>query len=301
MGCMNARYTACKTSIAVLLTYLPITLLFAVTLFAFPGCAGFEGLIQEPEARIASVDFIRIDFESVSLVVNVEIDNPNPLGLSLSAYDYGLEAWDSTVIEGRRDDSVTLKAGGVSRLPIPVILDFTDLLSVGGSVLSADSVPLGIRLGLEVDIPYMAAVRLDLSGSVELPIPRPPLVIPRSIRVDHVGFGGAEITLLSDIENPNAFPLEIRSLEGRLSVAGSSWGEVSMKEAVRLTSESRSSIAIAIGVDFGEVGRSAWTLLTGAGRADVKLDGAMDVDVDLPGFDGSGIPWDADAKVSILR
>jgi hypothetical protein len=54
-------------------------------------------------------------------------------------------------------------------------------------------------------------------------------------------------------------------------------------------------------VDFGEVGRSAWSLLSGTGSADVRLIGDMDIDVDVPGFVGNGIPLETDASVSIVR
>lgn len=275
--------------------------LLAALILTFAGCAGLDGLFEKPEARIASIEVDNLDFESVTLIVNVEIRNPNSLGLTLDAYDYGLDAWDSTIVEGRQESEVSLKAQGVSSLPIPITLDFNDLLAVGSSARSADSIPLDIRLGLEIAIPYMGAVRLDLSGSIEVPIPKAPRIVPARLQVDRITLTGADISLALDMENPNSFGMTIRSLDGSLLVGGREWGTVGLSESVQLNSGARKTAVVKLRVSFGDVGQSAWSLLNGSGNADVSLDGDMDIDLDIPGFNGSGIDWDADARVSIVR
>jgi len=119
--------------------------------------------------------------------------------------------------------------------------------------------------------------------------------------VERVTLSGASVLLSIDASNPNRFPLTLRSLEGSLRVSGDDWGTVTTDRAVRVDGGGRSTIGIRTEVDFAAVGRSAWRLLTGASRAEVDLSGRADVDMELPGFSGSGWNWDADADVSILR
>ena len=264
-------------------------------------CAGLDGLLSEPKARVESVDLTEVSFDAVTLTVKVEIDNPNPLGLSLKAYDYSLRAWDSTLADGRQEHRVSIRPDGISTLPIPITLKFADLVNVGTEARSADSVPLDIALGLEIDMSYLGALRLDLNAAAEVPVPKPPIVVPGNLRVDRLGLGGAGLTFELEVRNPNSFAMDIRSLEGRLIVGDRAWGALQLKTPLTLSGNSRKAVDFGLEVDFGQVGRSAWSLLSGSGSTRVRLDGSMNVSPDLPGFRGSDLNWDADARVSIVR
>ncbi len=279
--------------------------IIAVTIFSaafiITGCAEFGDLFQSPEARIESVELIRADFSSVSLQVNVEIDNPNSVGITLSAYDYRLAVSGQSVVDGRREDPVSLRADGKSIIPIPADVGFDELAAVGTSMITDDMIPVDIGLGLEITLPYMGTARLDITGGVEIPVLRPPIIRPVSLKVEKVNLTGAELILIMNVENPNGFALTINTAEGRLSVGGREWGVIGTENSAWIPSGETIVMNTRTRVDFAETGRSAWSLLTGSGNTDVRVTGTMDVDMDLPAFDGSGIPWDADAKVSILR
>lgn len=273
----------------------------AAALLLLAGCAGMEDLVQKPTARIDSVAIAKLNFEQAELLVNVEIDNPNPLGFSLSAYDYGIDAWDSTVASGRQEKGMTLQPAGSSLVPIPVTIQFTDILNLGQSALHAESVPLGIKLGLEIAVPYMPVFRLDLKSKTELPVPRPPRILPKSIKVKNISLTGADIAMNFDVSNPNTFALDINSLSGLLEVSGNEWGEIGISRPVYLADKGKQNIEAGMHLDFISLGRSAWQLLSGSGKADVKMTGNMDVDMNIPGFQGQGIPWNAGADISIVR
>lgn len=277
-----------------------VVTIFSAT-FIITGCAEFGDLFQSPEARIESVELIRVDFSSVSLQVNVEIDNPNSVGITLSAYDYRLAVSGQNVVDGRREDSVSLRADGKSIIPIPVDVGFGELAAVGTSMITDDMIPVDIGLGLEITLPYMGTARLDITGSVEIPVLRPPIIRPMGIRVEQINLTGAELILVMNLENPNRFALTINTAEGRLSVGGREWCVIGMVNGAWIPAGETLVMNIRTRVDFAESGRSAWSLLTGSGNADVRVTGTMDVDMDLPAFNSGGIPWDIDTKVSIWR
>ncbi len=272
-----------------------------IVLAILAGCAGLEGFLAKPEARIESLEIKDIDFGSATILVNVEVDNPNPIGLSLDAYDYSLAAWDASLADGRIEERTSIMADGKSILPVPVTLDFADLASIGTSAVNADSIPLDIALGLEIEIPYTGTARLDLSASIDVPVPRPPRIVPSSLNVERITLTGASISLVLNTENPNAYAMDIRSLSGTLNVGGRDWGQIGLNDRVNMVPEGRQTAVVNLQVSFADIGRSAWDLLSGSGNAQVKLDGTMDVDLDLPGFNGSGVDMDADARVSIIR
>ena len=272
-----------------------------IILVILSGCAELEDFVSIPTARVDSVEISGIDFDSVTILVNVEIDNPNPLGLTLDAYDYRLEAWQSDIVKGRVEDPVSLRPDGRSKLPIPVTMTFTELADAGASLIGADSIPLDIGLGLEIAIPYMGAIRLDLSAFIDIPIPRPPTIVPVRLKVDSINMSGARISLEMELGNPNSFGMDIIRLSGLFLVGGNPWGEISLEERINLTPGSRQSAVVGARISFADVGRSAWNLLSGSGRIQVTMSGESDIGMDIPGFQGSGLEWNADADVSIVR
>jgi LEA14-like dessication related protein len=194
---------------------IPTSLLYVLLalsiILGLAGCAGLGDIIKPPEARIASVEIVRVDFTSVSLRLNVEIDNPNPVGLTLSAYDWNLDVSEERVLEGRVEEGISLRANGVSTLPIPLDIRFDNLAAAGVSLRGTDSLLLGMQLGLEVALPYMGSVRLDVGAKTEIPVLKPPVVRPERIRVDRISLSGADITLTANVKNPNSRMLTVQT------------------------------------------------------------------------------------------
>jgi LEA14-like dessication related protein len=277
------------------------TLSAGAILLSLAGCAGMGGLFKAPAASIESIEIIGLDFTGVSLQVNVAIDNPNSLGVTLSAYDYLLMIDGESIVKGRRDEEVSLKASGRSTLPVPVDISFQQLAGAASVLKNQDIIPLSVALGLEIAIPYLGGIRLDLSGSVEVPSLKPPVVRPVSIKVENINLSGADILLSIKVENPNGFALTVAKAEGFLTVGGNEWGRISSDAVTAIPARKNSDMRIRTRVDFIKVGRSAWSLLNGSGSAQVVVDGTMDVDMDFPAFKGSDVKWDGDAKVSIIR
>ena len=273
----------------------------SILLLVFGSCSELDNLFKKPEAQIVSVSITKVDFSSVSFLVNLEITNPNPVGITLSSYDYILDSYEKNLLSGRIEKPVSLKANGISTIPIPIEIEYENILSLGSSFRTSKSIPVNIALGLEIDFPYMGGVRLDLTGDTEIPILMIPSIRAESIQVDELSFSGAQISLSLNIQNPNHFALSINSAEGRLLVSSTEWGNMGTGETVSIPPQTESDLNLTMQVDFAEAGRSAWALLTGGRKADIRFEGDMDIVMDIPSFSGRGIPFSTDAKVSILR
>lgn len=265
-------------------------------------CSELQNLYKPPEARIVSIDLVKVNFTSLSLNANLEITNPNPVGISLSAYDYSLRMFDNTLLQGRIEEPVSLKAEGTSVIPIPFEIQYSDIASIGAAFHTGEkSVPVDLDLGLEIAFPYMGGIRLDASGSVDIPILHIPKIEPLSITVDRVSLSGADISLSVNVENPNGYPLTINTAEGRLIISDNEWGNIGIDKEVNIPPMKNAVLKIKLHVSFSELGRSAWSLITGSSKADIRIEGDMDIDMNIPSFAGGGIPWTSSAKVSILR
>ncbi len=278
-----------------------LLLLSLATAVLINSCANLGNMFKNPEAKIISVELIQVDFTSLSLEVMVEISNPNPVGITLSAYDYGLTISEKTLLEGRFEEPISLKENGSTTVPVPIKMTYKDIPSIGAAIQTGKSLPVGIELGLEITFPYMGGLRMDISGSVEIPILRRPVLQPQSIRVERINLSGADILLSIKVENPNEFTLTLDTAEGNLTVSDNEWGRISAESDVSIPPHESSIINLRMQVDFVEAGRSAFALLTGNGNANIRINGTMDIDMDLPEFKGEALPWNSEAKVSILR
>ena len=84
--------------------------LVAVVL-AFVLLSGCESLrdaaegMRKPQLRIASTELQALSFSGVTLVFNVEIRNPNPIGISLAGFDYQLQIEEDPFVSGEVEDN----------------------------------------------------------------------------------------------------------------------------------------------------------------------------------------------------
>lgn len=99
---------------------------FVVCLF-FSGCETFNVLnsvLEPPKVTVSSVDVSDIGLKGINLSVNLSIDNPNSTPLNLDQFKYALSIGDASVFNGTYDKKIEIKPKDVSRVTIPVNVDY---------------------------------------------------------------------------------------------------------------------------------------------------------------------------------
>ncbi len=264
--------------------------LLAIMLLAvagLSGCASFDAVkkaagIKDPEVSISGIGVSSISMEGMTLQFALDVDNPNPLPLSLAGFDYALKLDGSQLLAGEQRDRVEIKARGKSQVQIPVSLKFADLSRLLSGGLAGESLDYELQTAALVDLPVVGVKRFPASRKGEFPVPRPPTVSLTGIDIQQIGLTGAKLVIGATLENPNGFGMEIGSLAYDLAVNGRRWAKSSLDGGVALRGKGSGSISIPVELDFREMGGSLYQALVRGEGLDYQLDGNMKFAADHP-------------------
>jgi LEA14-like dessication related protein len=84
--------------------------------------------VVRPTVEVLGVDEWDIEAESSSMVVIVEVTNPNAFGGTLAGAEYRVKVNGTVVGEGRQDTAYEIPAEGSCRISLPLKLDHYSLL-----------------------------------------------------------------------------------------------------------------------------------------------------------------------------
>ena len=77
-----------------------------------------------PQVKLRSLDVQKLSMSGASLLMQLQVDNPNAFSLLLDKLDYHLKLNGFDVGGGRVDKSLNVKQGGQGVIGLPVSLDF---------------------------------------------------------------------------------------------------------------------------------------------------------------------------------
>lgn len=134
------------------------------------GCTTFRKKVEKPKVQLHSVGLKNLEKQGATLLVGIEVENPNDFELRVDRLSYEAEIEGRPVAAGTLDESVGVPAKGKSVVEIPVAVNYGDLF---GSIIDFVSrigqnekktryrVKGSARVGL-FDIPF------DEQGELEL-------------------------------------------------------------------------------------------------------------------------------------
>lgn len=237
--------------------------------------------VDPPVLRIDALLPTAMDANGVTLQLVGRIENPNPVSLSVSHFDYGLELGGRPVDGGRVTSGVVLPAQGGVAVMIPARMRWAAVPDLVTMLTLDEAAPVRVS-GVAV-VQGAGALPYQATGQVVLPkLPRVALA-DTVLRESNLLRTTVEVRL--EIENPNDFALPTGHLDYDLSLAGISVARASSYALATVPGRGRAVVVVP--VRFSTVGAAAGAL-SGAlgGRTDVALTGragygALEVGLDL--------------------
>ena len=265
----------------------------AVFLALLGGCAGLRDALdpRPPEVTLVGAELTGVSFNYAELVVDVAIDNPNAIAIDLAGFDYRLRADGRTLLEGEQDSGLELAAQDRTTISIPLRIAFGNLAGVLGSLSGRDAIDYDVRLGLDFDVPVLGRRHAVVETEGTLPVPQRPRISLRSLQLQRLDFGGAELRASLDIANPNAFALRLERLDYRLEVNGEAWARGSTTAPLRVAPEGRGTLTLSLAVDFEQVGSRAYTLLARGQPLDYRLRATLQASAEEDWPSRLELPW----------
>ncbi|MEJ2591828.1 MAG: LEA type 2 family protein [Candidatus Thiodiazotropha sp.] len=274
-----------------------------VQLALMAGCATMDQMGQalegrKPTAQVTGVKLTGLDAEGVNLAFDVNVDNPNPVGISLAGLDYDLKLLGSRFLQGEQSMGLKVAAKGSSQVQIPLRLGFQQLLKTYQQLKSADQAAYQLDLGMGFDVPLLGRVRVPVSYQGEFPVPRMPQVKLRSLDVQKLTLGGASLLMQLEVDNPNAFSLLLDKLDYNLKLNGFDVGGGRVDKSLNIKQGGQGVIGIPVSLDFAQAGMGLYKALLGGG-INYDLSGAVDAASSNAMLQSFRIPLDKQGRINL--
>jgi LEA14-like dessication related protein len=273
----------------------------ALLLLGVAGCASLAEVIERPSARVVGAELTELSFDRAELTFDVEVDNPNPVGVQLAGIDYELLFEEASFLRGRTAEGISIAAGARSVVRIPVGVGYTELIDSVRSLADRRETDYRLIAGVSVDVPVLGRVRLPLERTGTIPVVRAPRVRVRELRVERLGLRGADLLLRLGVENPNAFGLSLDTLDYALRVNGDLWAATRVSKSAQLAAGGETALALPLSLDFAAMGRSVRDILLGDRTVAYNLSGTLDVATTLDLLPSAELPLSIDGEIGINR
>ena len=133
------------------------------------------GRVKQPEVTLTSVDVAGIGLKGASLVANLEIKNPNDLGVQTDSIQYqlfanttsGTSAW-APVLSRTYNVPINLKSGGTTRVQVPVDFDYATLQGPLRAILDRGTFNYRMQGRVFLSQPIKRVLPFDKTGNVSL-------------------------------------------------------------------------------------------------------------------------------------
>lgn len=224
--------------------------------------------VKPPTVTIQDVGINGISTARLDLVLTVEIDNPNPIGLTLSGVDYQLELAGRPLANGATTSAITLAASGKSRAEVPLSLAYREVEAIYTSAQGQDQLPYRVTGKVRIKTP-LGDLPIPFETKGMLPVIRPPRVDSVDVHVDSLSLAGAKLTLSLNLFNPNIFSLLIKEFEYNLVLENQKFSSGTLRDQ-KLPAKGPGALTIPITIDFMSAGNWAYSLIS-KGQAQYAL------------------------------
>ena len=256
-------------------------------------CASLQDIASKPTVEVVNVRIGNLSLSAATLLVDLNVDNPNPVGVTVKNVTYNLKINDKNLLKGTRDQKVRLPGAGSEVVELPLEVNYFDVYDSVLELFARESVAYDLSGSVGIgpfEIPY------HTRG--ELPVPKLPGVRLQRVDIASFSFTGADLVFTLGLENSNAFPIDVDELACDIKLGGQTFAEGLARRMAPLEANHETAVEVALRISFFDLGRSAYKLLL-APSTGYELTGEMRVK--QPGNQQTQIPFNFNGSVGISR
>jgi len=279
-----------------------LVLIACSILILFPGCAAIGELsdVREPAVQFRDMSVRNITFDSVTLLFDFDVSNPNRFGVRAEGYDYDFSINNRSFVSGSVSEPVMIEKESASIIQIPVTLSYREVYSTFSSVLSQDQIAYELSTEVDFDLPVLGMQTVPVRASGEIPVPKPPRVEFGDFTINQVSLSGADAEVSFRVSNPNVFALSLLSASYNLRVNGREWLDTTLNELIRVESGQSREVRIPVRLNSSQLGSALVDLMGGNTTFNYELAGTASVSADLEGFPAAqDIPFELNGTYTV--
>ncbi len=269
------------------------------------GCATLDRVVQssfrKPDVSVTDVRVDKLSFDAITMLFDLKIVNPNPIGITLAGFDYDFSLNDNSVANGNQEQGMAIAGKAESTVQVPVSLDYEDLYETFVSLRYDDHVNYEMDVGLSFDLPVLGQQRLPLRKEGPFPLPKLPKIKVEALQLDRLNITGADLRLRIKCDNPNVFGFTLRGMAYDFDVADKNWLTGTSQPDLTVAAKNDNIIEVPVSLNFFEIGRSAFQLLNGHSDLDYRFKGHLEIEAGLPLIGAVTLPFEQAGRVPLLR
>jgi LEA14-like dessication related protein len=267
------------------------------------GCETLRSLIsvERPEVRVQGAELTALSFDGAQVTVDLAIDNPNPIGISMSGFSYELLIEGDQFLAGESDQAIQIEPNASSELAVPVAFGFRELADTVTSLGDKEEAAYEVNLELRFDLPVLGQVSVPVRVDGSFPVVRIPTLRLSAVHLESVGLTGAELRLEVTVLNPNIFGVSIETLSYDFSVDDTPWADGTTRGAQRIAAREESTILLPFTVRFLSLGRAVRDILLGQNSLEYQFSVDAVIGTDLPLIPRLELPISRSGTVPLRR
>lgn len=257
--------------------------------------------VQKPTVQITNAKISKLSFNDLDLLFDIEINNPNSVGISLAGFDYELLINENSFVSGNQPDKLEIAAKNKNSVQLPVKLKFVDIYNTFTDLKKNNKSSYQIKCGLNFDLPVLGETRIPISKSGDIPLLKLPSISFNSVKLNNINLMGANLLLEVKFKNPNSFSMLINQMDYNFQVNGKNWlsGKANQKTSTNQNGES--IIQIPVSLDFLQMGSSLFQLISGGKNLNYNLSGNLDIKNSHPLLNHLSLPFNQKGNFDILK
>ncbi|MGB7390150.1 LEA type 2 family protein [Marinomonas sp.] len=266
-----------------------------LTVLLLSGCASLQETmdVNKPTASVAGVSIGSLSTDAVTLLLDVEVKNPNVFPLKTAGFDLGLLVNGNNIAKvNQPDSSLSLPAKGSNSVRLPVTLTFDQLIKGVGSLKDKKQFDYAVEGDVAINLPVLGDLKMPVAYAGQMPIPQKPEVAFKGVKMDSVGLSGATFNVDLEVTNPNDFDVNLSDVHYKLASKGASLGGGEIKK-IALGKGKTQRLTIPLTLGFSEMGMSSYRMLTSSDPVSVDMSVGANVETDIPGWKSSPVTFES--------
>jgi LEA14-like dessication related protein len=260
-----------------------------------------KGGIEEPDVRVSQTKLKSLTFDQADLVFDIEIKNPNPVGINLAGFDYDLLLNDISFLKGKQNDQVEIKANDVAIIPLPLSLLYANIYKTYQRLKNEDNIRYTLQTGLSFNLPVLGDIRIPVSASGDFPAIKIPSVNLEYIKLSRLTLTGADFNLAIGVYNPNNFGFNINALQYGLSINQDNWADGQITDRIAIQQKKDNTVIIPFKLNFIQIGSSLYQDISRGKDFDYQLNGKANLSSSLEILGDVDLPFELSGKIDLTN
>lgn len=153
-----------------------LSVLLVLSVSVFSGCSTLDALVgaKKPDIALNGVQFGDVNFQTATLLFNVDVDNPYGIDLPLLNMDYALKSQTSPLFNGKADIQTVIPAGQKKTVALPITISYRDVVNAFKElkdVRPGALIPYDATASISTDVPVLGVIQIPVRQTGQLKVP----------------------------------------------------------------------------------------------------------------------------------